>query len=159
MSGPTEKSVESRLRELLRRRSDLKDAKDYRGAIPVQIEIIGLLEKGRSPQPQLMRAHNHASVLYLQSALYNAAEHHARIALRMVGSQTAKDLESRGCYHWALAQILAAQSRFDEAVIFAENAVRDYGSSGFHAPPDEFLSRICFETDRMRNGTWSPPQD
>lgn len=147
--------VGRRIGALSMRRSDLKAAKDYQGAIPPQLEIIELLEKHGGHRKELASAHNYASGLYLLCSLYPAAEHHARLALYLSSGETVKDLKSRGCYHRVLAQILAAQHRFEEALPYAENAVRDY--SAFHNPPDEYLSHISDEVERIRNHTWSPP--
>ena len=150
-------SVRLRISELSSRRSSLKAAKDYRGAIPLQLEIIELLEEHAGLRRDLASAHNYASSLYLFLSYFNAAEHHARLALSLACDETVKDLEVRGCYNRVLAQILAAQYRFEEALPFAENAVRDY--SVFHNPPDEYLSQVSDEAERIRNRTWSPPPD
>ncbi len=133
----------------------LKAAKDYKGAIPLQLEIIDLLEEHAGIQQELANAHNYASSLYLFCALFHAAEHHARVALSLASGETVKDLEARGCYNRVLAQILAAQYRFEEALPFAEDAVRDY--SAFHNPPDEYLSQVSDEAEQIRNRKWSPP--
>jgi len=148
-------SFRRRIGELSAQRSNLKAEKDYKGAIPLQLEIIELLQEHAGLQPELANAHNYASSLYLFCALLHAAEHHARAALSLSSGETVKDLEARGCYNRILAQILAAQYRFEEALPFAENAVRDY--SAFHNPPDAYLSQVSAEAERIRNRTWSPP--
>ncbi len=148
-------SARLRIRELSARRSELKAAKDFRAAIPLQLEIIELLEEHSGVQRDLANAHNYASSLYLFCALFHAAERHARLALSLSCDETVKDFEARGCYNRVLAQILAAQYRFEEALPFAENAVRDY--SVFHNPPDEYLSQVSDEVEQIRNRTWSPP--
>ena len=148
-------SVRLRIGELSARRADLKAAKNYTGAIPLQLAIIELLDDHSGLQADLANAHNYVSGLYLFCALFHAAEHHARAALTLSSGATVKDLEARGCYNRVLAQILAAQYRFEEALPFAEDAVRDY--SAFHNPPDEYLSQVSAEAEQIRNRTWSPP--
>ena len=150
-------AAKQRINELSWRRSELKQARDYRGAIPLQLEIIELMEESALPRERLATQHNYASVLYLHCALYSVAEWHARRALSLSSEETPRDLESRGCYNWVLAQILAAQYRFEEALPYCENAVRDY--SVFHDPPDEFLSRVADDVEKIKNRTWCPPPD
>jgi hypothetical protein len=150
-------SVKKRIAELSSRRSVLKGARDYRAAIPLQLELIELFEEHGRLREDIAGAHNYASGLYLRCDLYHAAEHHARVALALSCDQTVHDLEARGCYHRVLAQILAAQYRYDEALPFAENALRDYGV--FHNPPDDFLAGVSSEVEQIRNRTWSPPPD
>lgn len=146
-----------RISELSSRRSELKIARDYSGAIPLQLEIIELTEESAMPREMLANAHNYASVLYLHCALYSTAEWHARRALSLSSGETSKDVEARGAYHLVLAHILAAQYRFDEALPHGESAVSDY--SVFHNPADEFLSRIIDDVEQIRLRTWSLPPD
>jgi hypothetical protein len=146
-----------RMNELSLRRSELKRARDYRGAIPFQLEIIELIQEDATPRWNLANAHNYASVLYFLCALYTSAEWHAHRALSLADGETSKGVEARGAYNWVLARILAAQYRFEEALPYGEAAVRDY--SEFHNPPDEFLSRVMDEVEQIRLRTWSPPPD
>jgi len=149
--------AEGRINKLSLRRSELKQAGNYREAIPLQLEIIELLEESATPRERLASEHNYASVLYLRCALYSTAELHARHALSLSSGETPRGVEARGCFHMVLAQILAAQYWFEDALPYGENAIRDYGV--FHNPPDEFLERIADEVERIRNRTWSPPPD
>jgi len=143
--------VERRINELSSRRSELKHVRDYRGAIPLQLEIIELLEGSAAPRQRLANAHNYASALYLKCTLYSTAEWHARRALSLWCGETPHAAETRGCYNLVLAHILAAQYRFEEALPYGERAVEDY--SVFHNRLDEFLSTIVEDVERIRNRT------
>jgi len=148
--------AELRMNELSTLRSQLKQAGNYRAAIPLQLEIIELLGEVAKRKEDVANGHNYASVLYFHCGLYASAEWHARRALDLSQADTARHIEARGCYSFVLARILAAQYRFDEALAFGEAAVRDYG---VYHQPEEFLSRISAEVEQIRNRTWSPPPD
>lgn len=154
LTGPcTQVNPSPYLNKLSLRRSELKDAGRFRDAIPLQIQIIDLLEAEGAPDKQLAGAHNMASVLFLRSKLYDDAEQHARRALSLHTGDSAKDHEACGAYHLVLAQILASRFEYEDATAYGEMAIAEY--SRFHDPPDEFLSRVVAEVERMRNHTWS----
>jgi hypothetical protein len=79
---------------------------------------------------------------------YDQAERAARKAIEVYAAEPAPSAEVLGCYQFKLAQILAAQRRFTEAVPMAEAGVRNY--SVFHNPPDEFLKARQDEVTLMR---------
>lgn len=145
-----------RLSQLCFRRSELKGAGRFREAIPLQIQIIDLLEAENAPDNQLAGAHNMASVLFLRSKLYSAAEKHARRALSLHKGDSTKDHEAYGAYNLVLAQILASRFEYEDAAAFGERAIEEYAR--FHNPPDEFLSSVVAQVERIKNRTWSPEE-
>src|SRR5580765_4162480 len=115
-----------RLGQLCSRRSELKSAGRIREAIPLQIQIIDLLEAEGAPDNQLAGAHNMASVLFLRSKLYSDAEEHARRALSLHKGDSTKDHEAYGAYNLVLAQILASRFQYEDAATFGERAIEEY---------------------------------
>jgi hypothetical protein len=147
-------SRDSRLNELCLRRSELKHAKRFQEAMLLQVQIIELLEAEGVPKNELAVAHNMASVLCLGCKSYSDAELHARRALSLHEGNSLKDHEARGAYNLVMARILASRFEFQDAVPFGETSIAEY--SHFHNPPDEFLSQIVAEVERIKNHTWSP---
>ena len=145
-----------RLNQLRSRRSELKHAGRFREAIPLQIQIIDLLETEGAAANELATAHNMASVLFLRSKLYSDAEEHARRALSLHTGDSTKDHEAYGAYNLVMAQILASRFEYEDAAVFGEKAIEEYAR--FHNPPDEFLSCVVAQVERMRNHTWSPDE-
>jgi len=143
-----------RIGELSLRRSELKSAGRFREAIPLQLEIIELLELEGSPSKDLANAHNMASVFFLNDQRYADAERHARRALSLHTGDSAKDHEASGAYHLVMARILASRFEYGEAAVFGEKAILEY--SRFHNPSDEFLSSVTAEVEKIKNHTWAP---
>lgn len=141
-----------RIGELSARRSELRRAGRFREAIPLQLELIELLESEKVSPDRLAMAHNMASVLYLRAKLISCAEWHARRALAMNTGDSAKDHEARGTYHLVLAQIVASRCDFEEAHRLGEKALTEFAR--FHNPPDDFLSRVICEVQSMKDRTW-----
>lgn len=142
-----------RIGELSIRRSELKSAGRFREAIPLQLEIIDLLERDGASSNDLANAHNMASVLFLNDQRYDEAERHARRVLSLRTGDSVKDHEACGAYHLVMARILASRFEFGEAAVFGEKAILEY--SRFHNPPDEFLSFVIAEVEKMKNHTWA----
>ncbi|HZN65261.1 MAG TPA: tetratricopeptide repeat protein [Tepidisphaeraceae bacterium] len=137
-----------RFNELHRQRGDLDLQGRVREMIPVQLGIVAETEKtGRVRD--LANAWNYLSALYHRVREYDRAEQAARKALEVYAGDPSPSAESLGCYQFKLAQILAAQGRFAEAVAFAEAGVRSYGV--FHDPPDDFLKARQEEAALMRD--------
>lgn len=145
-----------RIGELSAKRSLLKGAGQFREAIPLQLEIIELLDEEKADRDRLAMAHNMASVLYLRSKLYSSAEWHGRQALAFHSDQSAKGHEALGAYNHVMAQILASRYEFEEAACFGDAAISEY--SHWHTPPDDFLSGIVREVEAMKNRTWISPE-
>ena len=124
-----------RLNELHGERGDLRLQGRVR-EIAVQIAIVAEAEKIGRVQ-DLANAWNYLSALYHHVREYDRAEHAARKALEVYAGDPTPSAETLACYQFKLAQILAAQRRFSEAVPMAEAGVRNYGV--FHNPPDDFL--------------------
>jgi hypothetical protein len=143
-----------RIGELMQKRSALKDAGHFREAIPLQLEIIDLLQAEGVDHARLASAHNMASVLYLGAKLYSSAEWHGRQAIAMrAGDDSAKGHEAFGAYYLVMARILASRYEFEEAARFGQSAVVEY--SRWHTPLDEFLSGVIQEVESIKNRTWS----
>jgi hypothetical protein len=139
------------------KRSLLKDAGHYHEAIPLQLEIIELLQAEGVDQARLASAHNMASVLYLRAKLYSSAEWHGRQAIAMrAGDDSPKGHEAFGAYYLVMARIFASRYEFEEAARFGQSAVEEY--SRWHTPPDEFLSGVVQEVELIKNHTWSAPE-
>lgn len=136
-----------RLSQLQRERGDLKLRGRIREMIPVQLAIVAETEKtGRVCD--VANAWNYLSVLHHQVREYDKAEQAARRALDVYSGETTPSAEALGCYQFKLAQILAAQRRFAEAVPIAEAGIRSYAV--FHNPSDEFLKAREDEVVVMR---------
>jgi hypothetical protein len=146
-------SKNPRLNELGLRRSQLKHARRFQEATLLQVQIIELLEAESATDKELATAHNMASFLFLCCKQYSDAERHARLALSLHAGDSLKDHEACGAYSFVMARILASRFEFEEAVVFGERSIAEY--SHFHNPPDEFLSRLVAEVERMKNHTWS----
>ena len=93
-------------------------------------------------------AWNYLSGILHQLREYGEAEQAVRKALDAYAGEPAPSAEALGCYQFKLAEILAAQRRFAEAVPIAEAGVRSYAV--FHNPPDEFLEARQDEAALMR---------
>lgn len=119
----------------------------------LQTQIIELLEAEGAPENELAKAHNMASFLLLRCKRYSDAEFHARRALALHNGDSLKAHEVSAAYNFVMARILASRFEFEDAVTFGETSTAEY--SHFHNPPDEFLSRLIAEVERMRNHTWS----
>ena len=145
-------STNPRIGELSARRSELRSAGRFREAIPLQLELIELLESEKAPADRLAMAHNMASVLYLRAKLGSCAEWHARRALEIPTGDSVKDHEARGTYYLVLAQIVATRCDFEAAHPFGEKAIAEFAR--FHNPPDEFLARVIGEVQSMKDRTW-----
>jgi hypothetical protein len=145
-----------RISELSAKRSLLKGEGLFREAIPLQLEIIELLQEGNAGACRMALAHNMASVLYLRSKLYSSAEWHGRQALALHCDFTAKGHEALGAYNHVLAQILACRYEFEEAVRFGEIAIAEY--SHWHTPADDFLIGIIHDVEAMKKRTWAAPE-
>lgn len=136
-----------RLNELHRERGDLKLQGRVREMILIQIAIVAETEKNGRVR-DVANAWNYLSALYHQVREYGTAERAARKALDVYADDPTPSAEALGCYQFKLAEILAAQGRFAEAVPMAEAGVRSY--SVFHDPPDNFLKAREDEVALMR---------
>ena len=145
-----------RLRELLGKRSILKGEGLFREAIPLQLEIIELLQEEDANRCRLALAHNMASVLYLRSKLYSSAEWHGRQALALHFDDSVKGHQTRGSLNRNMAQILACGFEFEEAARFGQIAIEEY--SYWHNSTDEFLIALIHEVESMKNRTWAAPE-
>ena len=116
--------------------------------IPVQRAIIVETEKsGRIVD--LADAWNYLSALHHQVCEYSVAEHAARKALEIYAGEPDPSAEVLATFQFKLAQILAAQRRFSEAVGMAEAGLRNFSVS--HDPPDDFLKAREDEATLMRD--------
>jgi len=113
----------------------------------LQRQIIAEVEKTERVR-DLANAWNYLSSLLHQVAAYPEAEQAARRALEIYKDEHSPTAEVLGCYEFMLAQILAAQGRFDEAAAMAEAGVSHYAV--FHDPEDEFLKARRDEAASMR---------
>jgi tetratricopeptide (TPR) repeat protein len=136
-----------RLNQLHRKRHGLKLQGRVREMIPVQMAIIAEAAKIGCVR-DLGNAWNYLSALCHQVCEYDKAEHAARKALEVSAGDPTPSAEILACYQFKLAQILAAQGRFAEAVPVAEAGIRSYGV--FHDPPDDFLKARQEEAALMR---------
>ena len=143
-----------RLNQLLGKRSDLEQQGLIREMISVQLAIVAEVET-TARVPDLANAWNYLSELRRQVGDYANAEHAARKALDVYASAPAPSAEALGCYQFKLAQILAAQRRFSEAVPIAEAGIRSYAA--FHNPPDAFLIARQEEAALMRECSQREP--
>ncbi|MEZ6135547.1 MAG: tetratricopeptide repeat protein [Pirellulaceae bacterium] len=127
-------------------RSRLKQEGHFEEAIPYQLQILEHAKTcGRIKE--LANAWNYLSVLYLNVARYEDAESAARAALTTFKNEPDPSDETIACYELVLSRILAAQKRFNEAVLFGNAAIKHY--SVFHDPPDDFLLSVQKDVDSM----------
>lgn len=145
-----------RIGELSLKRSLLKSAGQFREEIPLQLELMELLQEEGAARDYLAGAHNMASVLYLGSKLYSSAEWHAQQALAFHDDDSAKGHEALGAYNLVMARILACRYEFEDAARFGESAIKEY--SRCHTRLDEFLGSVIAEIESMKNRTWSAPE-
>ncbi len=134
------------------RRSELHGRGDVARAIPLQKEILSLLEAGSGSATDLANAHNYLSVLYTKSQDFPLAEVHARRALDLHSGDTPSAHDALACYSMMLARILMLLRRQPEAVPYAETALREWAI--IHNPPNDFLRARLDELATMRAGTW-----
>lgn len=150
-------TTQQRIWKLKARRTELKDAGDYSGAISVALEIIELSIESKATPKDLANDHNYASVLYLAGKLYSSAEWHARRALEIRSQIPMTDPKRErvtfGTYRMVLARVLASQYRFEEAAAIGRQAVADFEQ--FHGPADDFVQAIANEVVAMEGRTWS----
>lgn len=115
--------------------------------IAVQLMIIDETEKtGRVRD--FANAWNYLSALHHDLRQYGEAEYAARKAIEVYAGEASPSSEVLGCYQFKLAEIVAAQGRFADAVSLAEAGILSYGV--FHNPPDEFLKARQKEAALMR---------
>jgi len=146
-----------RIGELSAKRSLLKDAGQFHEAIPLQLEIIELLQEEDPDPDRLANAHNMASVLYLRAKLYSSAEWHGRQALALkADGDSAKDHEALGAFNLVMARILASRSEIEAATDFGQSAISEY--SHWHTPADDFLLSIIDEVQSIKDSTWTTPE-
>ena len=134
------------------RRSELTAHRDYVTALPLQVEILRLLEDQRGSSEDIANAHNYLSVLYARTKDYPSAEVHARHALAYHSGDSLRDHERSASYHMVLARILKLREQDSEAITHAEIAISEW--SIVHNPPDNFLKRIVDEVDAMKRRVW-----
>jgi tetratricopeptide (TPR) repeat protein len=134
------------INSLCQKRSTLKHQGRFGEAIPIQQEILDdAISNGHIRD--VSNAWNYLAMLYYKSGQYSDAENAARQSLAKYEEEPEPGDEVIGTYKMLLAEILAAQRRFGEAVAVAESAAQHY--SVFHNPPDEFLLRMKAELDLM----------
>jgi tetratricopeptide (TPR) repeat protein len=146
-------STSERIAELRVQRSELHNRGDVARAIPLQREILSLLEAGSGSAKDLANAHNYLSVLYTKSQDFPLAEAHARraIDLHPRGDTPSAD-DALACYSMMLARILMLLGRQPEALPYAETALREWAI--VHNPPNDFLRARLEELVAMRAGAW-----
>lgn len=132
--------------QLHKQRSDLKHAGRLAEAICIAEEIVALAKSDGDLQA-LTHAWNYLSTLQYAAREYDAAELSALEAIATYRGVEPQQDEQLGCYHRVLAQTLACQGRFAEAVAVGQDSIRHYAV--FHHPPDDFLRRIMAEVDSM----------
>jgi hypothetical protein len=142
--------------QLRLRRSELHQAGALAEAIPIQIEILRVLEERGGPVSDIANAHNYLSVLYTKIGDCAPAERHARQALGLQRSGTTpQEHDAVACYSMMLARILCLLEQHPEATTYAETALKEW--SLVHHHPSEFLRRIEDEVAALKAGTWKNP--
>lgn len=134
------------LDQLRRRRGELKAQGRFKEAIPVQRELLEVLQRSGNIR-DISNAWNMLSHLYHLNHELIAAESAARNALSIYAIETHPRLETLATYEMKLAIILADQRRFAEAVSNAQSAIEHF--SDFHNPPDDFLIARQLDMARM----------
>jgi tetratricopeptide (TPR) repeat protein len=139
------------IHQLSERRSELHRRGDVAGAIPLQVEILRLLEERGSRPRDIANAHNYLSVLYRKSGDFPLAEIHARraLALHERGSSI-KDHDSLATYSYVLARILCSLGRQTEAVSYADAALKKWAL--FHDPTNDFLKSVQNQVAAFKSG-------
>ena len=127
-------------------RSQLTHEGRFVDAIPLQLQILEAVQLA-GDTTAISNAWNYLSMLYYRAGYYAAAEHASRESIAVYRQESKPNDETIACYEMLLAQILAAQQRFDDAVVYGTEAVRHYSS--FHDPPDDFLIQRQADVDRM----------
>lgn len=146
-------SPRKKIANLTFRRSELHRRNDIAGAIPLQFEIIRLLEQLGASARERANAHNMLSVLYTKNRNLAKAELHARQAIDLdPGGDTPEDHDALACYFMNLARTLALQKRLAEAIPFLEAAIKEW--TVVHNPPNDFLRARQEELQSMRVGIW-----
>jgi hypothetical protein len=144
------------LGQLMLRRSELHQAGAIAEAIPLQIEILRILEERGGPVRDIANAHNYLSVLYTKFGDFTPAEIPARRALELhEGGTTPKDHDALACYSMMLARILCLLGRRPEALPHAETALKEWAL--VHHPPSDFLTRMEDEVATLKAGAWKNP--
>jgi hypothetical protein len=141
------------IRQLSFRRSELHRRGAIAEAIPLQVEILRLLEHRGGSVMDIANAHNYLSVLYTKSGDFSRAEVHALRALDLhEASDTPKAHGALACYSMMMASILMLLGRQPEAIPYAETALNEW--SIIHSPSEVFLRARQAELAAMRAGTW-----
>ena len=127
-------------------RSRLKQEGRLDAAIPYQLQLVELAKtSGRIED--LSDAWNYLSGLYLQVGRHSDAEIAALEALENYHNEPNPNDERVACFELVIAQVLAAQKRFAEAVPFGKSAIEHYAV--FHNPPDNFLLSVIRDVELM----------
>ena len=134
------------LSSLYTERSDLRNSGRFADAIPIQREILLLVQDGDCTK-DVSNAWNYLSMLLYRTGQYAEAEHASRESIAVYGHEANPSDETLATYEMLLARLLAAQSNFRDAVLFGTRAIRHF--STFHDPPDDFLKRMEQDVELM----------
>jgi tetratricopeptide (TPR) repeat protein len=147
-----------RLADLTRRLSELRDRNDIAGAIPLQLELIHVLEQTGYPRGRRASANNYLSQLYMKSGSLAKAELYARQAIDLAPGDDTPERHFLAGYLMNLARILSLQERRSEAIPFAEGAVKEWTNivnrRGQRLVSIDFLRARQDELQSIRAGTW-----
>lgn len=131
--------------ELRRERSDLKNQGRLDEAIPIQEQILKIVQR-RGCVQDIANGWKMLSHLQQQSGQLVEAEQSARKALYVYDNETTPRLETLATFEMKLAMILANQQRFADAVRHGQLALQHF--SEFHDPPDDFLKSMTGQVAR-----------
>lgn len=147
-----------KLADLSVRLSDMRDRNDNVGAIPLQLEIIRLLEQTGALRSKRANAHFILSRLYVKNGSLAKAELYARQAIDLAPGDDTPERHFLAGYIMNLARILSLQERRSEAIPFAEAAVNVWteivNQRGQRLVSNDYLKAKQDELESIRAGTW-----
>lgn len=135
----------------------LKDAGDYPGALALRLRLEQM--QSQSDESPTVRALNLNYIAYLGVHTGNLieAEAAARRCLEFYKPIEKADNERLATYLMMLASVLAEARKFEEAVIYGEQALKAFAYN--HKDNDRFLQDTRKRVERMRNKGAGPYLD
>ncbi|MAS93749.1 MAG: hypothetical protein CMO55_11210 [Verrucomicrobiales bacterium] len=131
---------------LTNRRSELEEKGDWEAATSIQHEIIKASQ--RYGTQKTSQAWSRLGYIHHRNGQNELAEDAVRQAINLHDASGRNPEESLATLQFQLAEILATQNRFREAVSIGETAIENF--SILHNPPTDFLASREAEIERMR---------
>lgn len=132
----------------------LKGAYDYSGALQARLKLEQLHRQFNEPPVQQSKNLNFIAFLGVHTRNLDEAERAARLCLELYRAVAEKKDEKLATYIMMLAAVLAENRKFEEAVIFGEEAVALFARN--HGDNDSFVQYRKRDVERMRNKDTRP---